>query len=224
MVKGRIWVAAGVTAAVLAAGEARAQIAAINQQTYNSAPPALEDQRRPRSTWVFPKATGIEDQPERKYKGGFGDDWGTNPFNQTNLKDALRYRDQAEAASRAEHPLSGKKRRKSTKDPLAMTQEGAVSGTFDISVDISTSNLGSSLGTRGSRSKAAGFSTKGLQLGDISGGGGQRLSIWQMDEDRKRMRREKKLVRQNQLESDEEVLIRQQQAEASGGTDFFEGF
>jgi len=222
MAKGRIWMAAGAAAAVLAAGEARAQIAAINQQTFNSAPPALEDQRRPRSTWVFPKASGIEDQEERKYKGGFGDDWGTNPYNQSNLKEALRYRQEAEAAARGEHPLSGKKRRKSgNKDPLALTKEGAVSGSFDISVDISTSNLGSSLG---SRNKKAGFSTKGLELGGISGGGGQRLSIWQMDEDRKRMRREKKLVRQNQLESDEEVLIRQQQAEASGGTDFFEGF
>ncbi|HRI18305.1 MAG TPA: hypothetical protein PL196_07260 [Burkholderiaceae bacterium] len=222
MAKARIWVAAGAAAAALAAGEARAQIAAINQQTFNSAPPALEDQRRPRSSWVLPKAEGIEDEDERKYKGGFGDDWGSNPYNQTNLKEALRYRQEAEAAARGEHPLSGKKRRKSgDKDPLAVTQEGALSGSFDISVDISTSSLGGSLG---SRNKKAGFSTKGLELGDISGGGSQRLSIWQMDEDRKRMRRQKKLVRENQLESDEEVLIRQQQAEASGGTDFFEGF
>lgn len=214
--------AVGAAAAVLAAGEARAQIAAINQQTFNSAPPALQDQRRPRSTWVFPKATGLEDQEERKFKGAFEDDWGTNPYNQSNLQESLRYRRQAEAAARAEHPLSGRKRRKGAgKDPLALTKEGAVSSAFDISVDISTSSLGSSIGSRG---KKAGFSTKGLELGDITGGGGQRLSIWQMDEDRKRMRREKKLVRENQLESDEEVLIRQQQAEASGGTDFFGGF
>ncbi|MBK7977297.1 MAG: hypothetical protein IPK07_29885 [Deltaproteobacteria bacterium] len=214
--------AAGAAAAVLAAGEARAQIAAINQQTFNSARPALEEQRRPRSSWVMPRATGIEDQKQRKYKGGFGDDWGTNPYNQVNLKEALRDREQAEAEARASHPLSGKQgRKKRNKDPLALTKEGAVSGSFDISVDISTSNLGSNLG---SRNKKAGFSTKGLELGDITGGGAPRLSIWEMDEDRKRMRRGKKLVRQNQLESDEEVLIREQRAAASGGTDFFEGF
>ncbi|MFN7955021.1 MAG: hypothetical protein U0610_25060 [bacterium] len=206
---------------VLTAAQASAQIAAFTQPLLNPIPPALEEQRRTYSTWVFPEAKGYEDDERREVgAGGFGGDWSENPYNPVNLKKALERERDAAAAQRA--PLTrltdGKHRRRANaKDPLALTKEGDISGSFDVSVDISTTRLEGSPLTKGKLDR-------GLELGDITGGGAPRLSIWALDEDRKRMRRTKKVERQNVLESDEEVLIRQQQAEATGGTDFFSGF
>lgn len=221
MTRVRILVPSVVLGCVLVAGRASAQIAAFTQPLLNPIAPALEEQRRTYSTWIFPEAKGYEDDERPAVdSAGFGGDWGSNPYSQANLQKALERQRDSELARTA--PLTrltdGKHRRRANaKDPLALTKEGEISGSFDVSVDISSSKLeGSPL----TKSKL----NRGLELGDITGGEAPRLSIWALDDDRKRMRRTRTVERQNALESDEEVLIREQQAEATGGTDFFSGF
>ncbi len=214
---------------------AHAQSSVFTQPAFIPTSPALEDERRERSEWVLPEARGYEDDvfdsdvSDSGPSGGgsSGSDWDNNPYNPANLEKAVESQ-QADLEAenpRAKHGASdpGSKRAHKRGD-RGPEQHSLFGSSFELNVDISGSKLGSvrQQSLPGLEESAPG---SGTQLGDITGGGPERLSIWELDDDRERMRRKKQLgVRENELESDEEVLIREQQKEASGGTDFFDPF